>query len=99
MRYLFPCPRSTKFPTHPPKWGLHIKTVVREDAIELFGFLTKEEKEAFLILNGISKIGPRLALNILSGIGPADLAKAISRKDVARLSTVPGVLAKKRRSG
>ncbi|MEW5724665.1 MAG: Holliday junction branch migration protein RuvA, partial [Thermodesulfobacteriota bacterium] len=39
---------------------LHIKTVVRDDAIELFGFLTRAEREAFLILNTVSKIGPRL---------------------------------------
>ena len=73
---------------------LYIRTVVRDDAIELFGFLTRGEKEAFLILNSVSKIGPRLALNILSGISPAELIQAVGSKDVARLSSVPGVGAK-----
>ena len=73
---------------------LYIKTVVRDDAIELFGFLTPAEKEAFILLNTVSKIGPRLALGILSGIGPAELVRAVSSRDLARLSSVPGVGAK-----
>ena len=70
---------------------LYIKTVVRDDAIELFGFLTSSEKEAFLILTSVSKVGPRLALNVLSGISPAELADAVSSKNVARLSKTPGI--------
>ncbi|MEW6267281.1 MAG: Holliday junction branch migration protein RuvA [Thermodesulfobacteriota bacterium] len=70
---------------------LHVKTVLREDALELFGFLTQAEKETWLMLNGVSKIGPRLALNVLSGIGPAELVAAITTKNLARLSSVPGV--------
>lgn len=86
-------PLSTfyELPDEGEEASLHIKTVVREDAIELFGFLTPLEKQAFLILNSVSKVGPRLALNILSGIGPSELAGAVGRKDVARLNSVPGV--------
>lgn len=71
--------------------SLRIKTVVRDDAIELFGFLTQAEKDAFLLLNSVSKIGPRLALNILSGIGPNELASAVGQKNIARLNGIPGV--------
>lgn len=70
---------------------LFIKTVVREDAFELFGFLTALEKQTFLILNSVSKVGPRLALNILSGLSPAELIQAVRTKNVARLSGAPGV--------
>jgi Holliday junction DNA helicase RuvA len=73
---------------------LYIKTVVRDDAIELFGFMTRAEKEAFILLNTVSKVGPRLALNILSGIAPPELVSAVGQKNVARLSSVPGVGAK-----
>ena len=73
---------------------LFIKTVVREDAIELFGFMTRVEKEAFILLNTVSKVGPRLAMNILSGIAPAELVSAVGHKNVARLNSVPGVGAK-----
>ena len=70
---------------------LHIKTVVRDDAIELFGFLSREEKEAFLLLTSVSRIGPRLAVSVLSGISPAELVEALNTKNAARLSSVPGV--------
>lgn len=74
--------------------SLYIKTVVREDAIDLFGFLTPAERAAFLLLNSVSKIGPRLAISILSGIGPGELIDAIHHKNVSRLCSVPGVGAK-----
>ena len=73
---------------------LFIKTVVKEDAFELFGFLTRAEKEAFILLNTVSKVGPRLALNILSGISPSELVSAVGQKNVARLNSVSGVGAK-----
>ncbi len=74
--------------------SLHVKTIVREDSLDLFGFISRAEKEAFLLLNSVSKIGPRLSLNILSGISPAELIQAVSQKDVARLTSIPGVGAK-----
>jgi Holliday junction DNA helicase RuvA len=70
---------------------LFVQTVVREDAITLFGFSKKEEKDLFLLLITVSGIGPRLALTILSGIGVRELCQAILAKDHTRLTTLPGV--------
>jgi len=70
---------------------LHIFTSVREDAIVLFGFALHEEKELFLLLNTVSGVGPKLALGILSGISAAELGGAISMKNMARLTSLPGV--------
>lgn len=71
--------------------SLRVHTHVREDVIALFGFATGLELQLFERLIGISGIGPRLALAVLSGIEPADLVKAIERGDVARLTAIPGV--------
>ena len=68
-----------------------IQTVVREDAITLYGFSHKEEKELFLLLVSVSGIGPKLALTILSGIGVGALCQAITAKDLSQLTSVPGV--------
>ncbi|MBI5969706.1 MAG: Holliday junction branch migration protein RuvA [Deltaproteobacteria bacterium] len=73
---------------------LSVHTHLREDAIQLYGFLTDEEKSAFGLLIGVSGIGPRLARNILSGITVAELVGALSSSDKARLSTIPGIGAK-----
>jgi Holliday junction DNA helicase RuvA len=70
---------------------LFIQTVVREDAINLFGFHQKEEKGLFLLLVTVSGIGPRSALTILSGIGSDELCRAIMHKDLARLTALPGI--------
>jgi len=70
---------------------LKIHTHVREDAFKLFGFITDEEKTIFEKLISISKVGPKLALSILSGMPPQDLMTAIMENDVARISTIPGV--------
>ena len=70
---------------------LHIYTHVREDAIVLFGFQTEIEKEIFRLLKSVSGIGPKLAINILSGIGPDELISALAVGDVARLQCIPGV--------
>ncbi len=70
---------------------LFIHTHLSDDAISLYGFGTPEEREMFLKLIGISGIGPKLAMNILSGIESQDLAEAIRRTDVARISLVPGI--------
>ena len=71
--------------------NLHIHTHVREDALTLFGFQTPLEKDIFLMLISVSGIGPKLAINILSGIGPDDLLGAMARKDAVRLQSIPGV--------
>lgn len=70
---------------------LYIHTSVREDSLTLFGFADMEEKEMFLLLINVSGVGPRLALTILSGIRPDALSRAISTKDIGRLTTVSGV--------
>ncbi len=70
---------------------LHTYTHVREDLLQLFGFSTFLEKEIFQILIGVSGIGPKLALNILSGIAPAELIASLQSEDVARLTQIPGV--------
>lgn len=71
--------------------ALHIYTHVREDAIVLFGFSTELEKSLFLMLISVSGIGPKLAVNILSGIGPDDLLTAIAGGDAVRLQAIPGI--------
>lgn len=70
---------------------LRVHTHVREDVIALYGFATRLEQDLFERLIGISGIGPKLALAVLSGIEPADLIKAIRLQDVARLTAIPGI--------
>jgi Holliday junction DNA helicase RuvA len=65
--------------------------VVREDAQQLFGFLTHEERATFRELVKISGVGPRTALSILSGLSVADLSQAVSRQEAGRLVKVPGI--------
>lgn len=65
--------------------------VVREDAHQLFGFLTQEERGTFRLLIKISGIGPRMALGLLSGLSVAELAQAVSRQETGRLTKVPGI--------
>jgi len=64
---------------------------VREDAMRLYGFATEDERALFELLVGVSSIGPRLALNMLSSIAAVELQRAISHSDVARLQTIPGI--------
>jgi len=71
--------------------SLFTHTHVREDALLLYGFLSIEEKELFIILIGISGVGPKLAVNILSHIPTGDLRRAIATGDVKRLSGLPGI--------
>ncbi len=89
-------PLSTfyKLPEVNGQLSLKVHTHLREDAIQLYGFLTLEEKEAFQMLIGVSGVGPKLARNILSGIAVGDLVSAIGSSDRARLSAIPGIGAK-----
>jgi Holliday junction DNA helicase RuvA len=70
---------------------LFVHTHLSDDALALYGFVTREEKDMFLKLIAISGIGPKLALNVLSGIAPDDLAEAVRSSDVTRISLVPGI--------
>ena len=71
--------------------ALNIHTHLREDAIQLFGFLSHGEKESFLLLTSVSGIGPKLALSVLSSLSVTDLVHAIQSADVEKLATVPGI--------
>lgn len=71
--------------------ALRIHTHVREDQLALYGFATELELMMFERLIAVSGIGPKLALAVLSGIEPRDLAGAILRNDLARLTAIPGV--------
>lgn len=70
---------------------LYIHTHLREDALQLFGFQEATEKQVFLLLNSVAGIGPKLAVNILSGIPADELAQAIKEGDQLRLVSIPGV--------
>ena len=71
--------------------SVFVHTHVREDALQLFGFLEYEEKQTFLIMNGVSGIGPKLAIGILSGIPSRELVRALREGDQVRLVSIPGV--------
>jgi Holliday junction DNA helicase RuvA len=71
--------------------SLRIHTHVREDALQLFGFETAVEQGLFERLIGVAGVGPKLAINILSGIEAPDLAAALRASDLVRLTRIPGV--------
>jgi len=70
---------------------LCVHTHVREDALHLYGFTNEREKAVFGLLLAVSGIGPRLAINVLSGIPAPEMIDALVAGDVARLMAVPGV--------
>lgn len=70
---------------------LRIRTVVREDAFELYGFRTRTEEELFLLLTSVSHVGPKMALNVMSGLEVEELCQAIAKGDVVRLTKLHGV--------
>jgi len=71
--------------------ALHIHTHVREDSIALYGFLRPAEKQLFEKLIGVSGIGPKLAITILSGMAADEMVAAIRGNDIARLTRIPGI--------
>lgn len=71
------------------------RMIVREDAMELFGFATREERALFDQLRAISGVGPKLALSVLSTFSPSTLAQVVTAQDAARMAQVPGVGRKK----
>ena len=70
---------------------LQIHTHVREDAISLYGFYTEEEREVFQLMISVSGIGPKLAINVLSGITAGEWVRAVAVEDLKRLTGIPGV--------
>ena len=64
---------------------------VREDALQLYGFASADERALFELLLGVSGVGPKVALAIVSGSTPAELRRAIARDDTARFEAIPGI--------
>ena len=91
--YLLNCSLSTI--SAAPKMGdtmrCHTWLSVREDAMELFGFATQEEKQLFLLLTGVTGVGPKMALALLSTLSASDLRLAIIMEDDKTLARAPGV--------
>ena len=70
---------------------VEVHTVVREDALQLFGFASADERELFELLLGVNGVGPKVALAIVSGSTPAEIRRAIARDDVKRFQAIPGI--------
>jgi Holliday junction DNA helicase RuvA len=70
---------------------IEVHTVVREDALQLYGFAAADERELFEMLLGVSGVGPKVALAIVSGSTPAEMRRAIARDDVKRFQAIPGI--------
>ena len=64
---------------------------MRDDALQLYGFATEEERDLFLLLIGVQSVGPKMALAVLSGGPPRDLLSAVAAGDTARLQAAPGI--------
>src|SRR5215217_3149392 len=70
---------------------IHTRLVVREDAMLLFGFAEREERAAFDVLTAVRKVGPKLALSVLSWMSQQEISEAVARADVLKLASVPGL--------
>jgi holliday junction DNA helicase RuvA len=70
---------------------LHVHTVVREDAFQLYGFPSLEERELFRMLIAVSNVGPKIATSILGAMPPSELQTAIARRELSRLTAISGV--------
>jgi Holliday junction DNA helicase RuvA len=71
--------------------GLHTHLVVRDDALQLYGFASEEERELFLMLLSVQSVGPKVAVAVLSGGPPTELVAALAAGDTGRFQAVPGV--------
>ena len=81
----------SRLPAEGSRVDLRTYTHVREDALQLYGFAEEDEERLFHLLIGVSGVGPRLALNVLSGMPAAELAGAIVENQIARLTRISGV--------
>jgi holliday junction DNA helicase RuvA len=70
---------------------LHSHLVAREDALQLYGFSSEEERDLFLNLISVSGVGPKVALAVLSGGAPRELVRAIASGDAKRFQAAPGI--------
>src|SRR5712691_8307733 len=84
-------PTFSELPAAGAEVALHIHTHVREDALNLYGFLRLAEKHLFEKLLTVSGIGPKLAITILSGMPVDEMVGAIRGADVVRLTRIPGI--------
>lgn len=91
--YEISIPLSTLYnlPNDHENVSLYIHVHVKDETLTLYGFYTLLEKRLFLMLISVAGIGPRLAINILSGIGPEELLNAIAEEDISRLCRIPGI--------
>jgi len=91
--YEIDVPMSTFYnlPATGEKIALHTQLIVREDAHQLYGFATHDERAAFRQLIKISGVGPKLALTILSGLSVAELSHVVAAQEVGRLTKIPGI--------
>jgi holliday junction DNA helicase RuvA len=80
-----------RLPPEGARVDLRTYTHVREDALQLFGFVGEDEERLFLLLIDVSGVGPKLALNVLSGMPAGELAHALVEGEIARLTKIPGV--------
>ncbi|KTD23407.1 Holliday junction ATP-dependent DNA helicase RuvA [Legionella lansingensis] len=77
--------------SHRNRVGLHIHTIVREDALLLFGFLDKQERALFRALIKVNGVGPKLAMAILSSVTPSEFVQCISQQNTLLLTKLPGI--------
>jgi len=82
---------SARLPAPGQPVSLRVRTIVREDALDLYGFSSRTEEELFLHLTSVSQVGPKMALNVLSGLDTAELIAALSKGEVSRLTRIHGV--------
>jgi Holliday junction DNA helicase RuvA len=88
---LIPLSSYNRLPAEGERLRIHIYDCVREDDHVLFGFMAAEERRLFMLLLGVSGIGPKTGLSVLSGLTPRDLKAAVLAGDVKRLSSVQGI--------
>jgi holliday junction DNA helicase RuvA len=85
------CHTASNLPAAGQQVSLRTRQIVREDAVQLFGFADAEELELFDLMIAVSGVGPKLALAVLSGLRPPTLRRAIREEQVGLLTSVPGI--------
>lgn len=78
-------------PDPPTEVALHTRLFIREESWDLFGFLTALERESFSALTSVNRIGPKLALTIVSALEPGELARALMTRDLGSISRIKGI--------
>lgn len=81
-------------PEPPSETSLFTRLIIREESWDLYGFLTELERESFLALTSVNRIGPKLALTIISALEPGELARALMTRDLSALALIKGIGAK-----